>query len=45
VLPTGDAGIEISVQGIRVRLIGGRVQGSTVQISSFSRKGLPPVTP
>ncbi len=40
VLPVGDAGIIIDVEGVPVRLIGGRVQDGSVQISSFSRKGL-----
>ncbi len=40
VLPVGDSGIIIDVDGVPVRLIGGRVQGRNVQISSFSRKGL-----
>jgi len=40
ILPTGDSGPIINVGGAQVRLIGGRVIDGTVQISSFSRRGL-----
>lgn len=40
ILPSGDLGNIINVEGMNVRLIGGRVEGDQVIISSFSRKGL-----
>ena len=40
ILPSGDLGNLINVEGMNVRLIGGRVENGTVIISSFSRKGL-----
>ncbi len=41
VLPSGNAGNIINVDGVLVRLIGGRIVNGRVVISSFSRKGLP----
>jgi RHS repeat-associated protein len=40
ILPKGDLGVVINVQGIAVRLIGGWVQNGQVIISSFSRWNL-----
>jgi RHS repeat-associated protein len=40
ILPTGDLGHIINVDGVSVRLIGGKVEDGQVIISSFSRKGL-----
>jgi hypothetical protein len=40
ILPSGDLGNIINVDGIDVRLIGGRIDNDKVVISSFSRKGL-----
>ncbi|MBF4494091.1 type IV secretion protein Rhs [Flavobacterium sp. MR2016-29] len=40
ILPNGDKGNIITVNGMQIRLIGGRVSGDQVKISSFSRKGL-----
>jgi len=40
ILPSGDFGNIINVDGIDVRLIGGRVENGQVILSSFSRKGL-----
>jgi RHS repeat-associated protein len=40
ILPSGDNGNIIDVGGMKVRLIGGKVEGGKVTISSFSRKGL-----
>ncbi|MBP1221903.1 DUF6443 domain-containing protein [Flavobacterium sp. 1355] len=40
ILPNGDKGNIITVNGMQIRLIGGRVSGDKVIISSFSRKGL-----
>jgi hypothetical protein len=40
ILPSGDMGNIIEVDGVSIRLIGGRVQGDKVIISSFSRKNL-----
>jgi RHS repeat-associated protein len=40
ILPTGNDGDIIKVDGIDVRLIGGRVENDKVIISSFSRKDL-----
>ena len=40
ILPRGDNGYIIRVGGMDVRLIGGKVVGKTVFLSSFSRRGL-----
>ena len=40
VLPKGDNGTIICVEGVDVRLIGGRVMDGTVHIGTFSMKGL-----
>jgi hypothetical protein len=40
ILPSGDMGNIINVQGMNIRLIGGRVENGQVILSSFSRKGL-----
>ncbi|MEO8903866.1 MAG: RHS repeat-associated core domain-containing protein, partial [Polyangiaceae bacterium] len=41
IIPSGNAGPIIDAGGTQIRLIGGRVVDGVVQISSFSRKGLP----
>lgn len=41
ILPSSNSGNVIKVEGMDVRLIGGRViNGNQIEISSFSRKGL-----
>jgi len=40
ILPTGDLGNVIKVDGMDIRLIGGKVENGKVILSSFSRKGL-----
>ena len=40
ILPNGNLGHIIDVGGMRVRLIGGRVEDGKIIIASFSRKGL-----
>jgi hypothetical protein len=40
ILPTGNAGYIIDVDGTPVRIVGGRVKDGVVEIATFSRKGL-----